>query len=752
MQNNMVGSDKKYQIFLSHKSEDYIQYGSQIYEELKDLFECWVDKEELRKYVANGYKEKIQDAILKSEIVVFIYTEGTNKSKFIIKEELLFAKENKIPILCFLVDDPTTMGDDLKAILGDIQWMYNIEDSSTITWVKESIEDAHKLHMIKGNINQLDDFKRDHFSINKLLLRIELQRYFGNVSDLVFGNLKYFDGFPESVYKDDLFKITVVPKAMFYPIPDALKDKMSEIRFLEEERSVRYNQLIERVNPEREELKNNLIGYISKYYQEIEEIKTFLENIALIVGERIIKEVTEYKRTYFNGPMLGVYDISSIIRRGEVEDHSIDMQMYYSDYFTFKFTVELFHNLYSRKNTFSNIEIGNIKKYAPFLCSLGMGGFLAIKQGDNHSLMWTRRSNSISSGDMWHFSYDETVHVLKDAVMDDKGEIIVSKDREVTIDPYKNMYRGLFEENGVHRDMLSRNKGIFGLGLIMSDRLEVEVLSYAEVIFDSGTRAIQKLKQYKDSSTDGVMEISKLKLLPIGDNKDLMGLLLTPESKSLSDVLDAKFDKLFSYEDTEKPLNGINRGRRTYIDSTAQIGEDSLIEADCEIPVGCKIGKNCKINRNVILREGVTIGDNVLIEEYSTLSTNCVIGAGCKIHRNVFIDDDVIIGNNVKIQNNVSVYHGVELADGVFVGPSAVFTNDKRPRSINDDGSIKSSADWTVSKTIVKRGASIGGGATIVCGVTIGEWAMIGAGSVVVKDVEANTTVYGNPASTKGGI
>lgn len=90
--------------------------------------------------------------------------------------------------------------------------------------------------------------------------------------------------------------------------------------------------------------------------------------------------------------------------------------------------------------------------------------------------------------------------------------------------------------------------------------------------------------------------------------------------------------------------------------------------------------------------------------------------------------------------------HGVILEDGVFIGPSVAFTNDKYPRSINKDGSLKTNNDWKVSKTIIKYGASIGANATIICGVTIGEWAMIGAGSVVTKDVPPYTLVVGNPA------
>jgi acetyltransferase-like isoleucine patch superfamily enzyme len=98
------------------------------------------------------------------------------------------------------------------------------------------------------------------------------------------------------------------------------------------------------------------------------------------------------------------------------------------------------------------------------------------------------------------------------------------------------------------------------------------------------------------------------------------------------------------------------------------------------------------------------------------------------------------------------VYHGVTLEDGVFCGPHCVFTNDKQPRSINPDGSLKSMADWTVSRTLVKMGAAIGAHATIVCGTTIGRWAMVGAGAVVTRDVPDYALVYGNPARLHGFV
>lgn len=141
---------------------------------------------------------------------------------------------------------------------------------------------------------------------------------------------------------------------------------------------------------------------------------------------------------------------------------------------------------------------------------------------------------------------------------------------------------------------------------------------------------------------------------------------------------------------------------------------------------------------------GATLGEGTRVWHQAHIRRDAVIGSDCNLGKNVFVDEGVVIGSRVKIQNNVSVYRGVELADEVFVGPSAVFTNDLHPRAAG--------ADWKVSTTVVHRGASIGANATIVCGTEIGEHAMIGAGSVVTRDVAPHQLVVGNPARPHGWV
>jgi acetyltransferase-like isoleucine patch superfamily enzyme len=158
------------------------------------------------------------------------------------------------------------------------------------------------------------------------------------------------------------------------------------------------------------------------------------------------------------------------------------------------------------------------------------------------------------------------------------------------------------------------------------------------------------------------------------------------------------------------------------------------IHPTADVSPEAQIGDGTRIWHHVQVREGAVIGQN------------CILGKG------VYIDAGVTLGDNVKIQNYVSVYHGVTIEDGVFIGPHVCFTNDLRPRAINPDGSLKAADDWVLTKTLIQRGAAIGANSTIVCGHTVGEWAMIGSGSVVSRDIPPYGLVWGNPAALHGFV
>lgn len=158
------------------------------------------------------------------------------------------------------------------------------------------------------------------------------------------------------------------------------------------------------------------------------------------------------------------------------------------------------------------------------------------------------------------------------------------------------------------------------------------------------------------------------------------------------------------------------------------------------------------IHPSATVEDHVTIGQDTRIWHLVQVRPGAVIGSECNIGRGVFIDSQVIIGNRVKIQNYVSIYHGVTIEDGVFIGPHVVFTNDKIPRAINPDGSAKSGSDWQVVPTLVKYGAALGANAVLVCGITVGRWALVGSGAVVTRDVPDYGLVVGNPARLIGYV
>ena len=151
------------------------------------------------------------------------------------------------------------------------------------------------------------------------------------------------------------------------------------------------------------------------------------------------------------------------------------------------------------------------------------------------------------------------------------------------------------------------------------------------------------------------------------------------------------------------------------------------------------------VHESSYVDEGCQIGEGTKIWHFSHIMKGCTIGERCNIGQNVVISPDVTLGNGVKIQNNVSVYTGVVCEDGVFLGPSCVFTNVINPRAF-----IERKSEYR--KTVVKEGASIGANATIVCGHDIGQYAFVGAGAVVTKDVPDYAIVLGNPARIRGYV
>ena len=161
---------------------------------------------------------------------------------------------------------------------------------------------------------------------------------------------------------------------------------------------------------------------------------------------------------------------------------------------------------------------------------------------------------------------------------------------------------------------------------------------------------------------------------------------------------------------------------------------DVYIHPTAEVSTDAQLGAGTRIWHHAQVREGVHMG------------SQCIVGKG------TYIDFDVAIGNNVKIQNYSLLYHGATVEDGVFIGPRVCLTNDKMPRAITPDGALKGTDDWEVGPIVVRYGASLGAGSLVLPGVTIGRFAMVGAGAVVTRDVPDFGLVVGQPARLVGYV
>ena len=707
----------KKDVFISYKREN-AAFVSRVSNELEShLINVWFDLNELHEDVGEEYTKRIQEGIANFEYFMLIYTKEVENSDFIIENELKYAIDKGKKILFYPKDPIDLKSSRISPLIEKIQWL---DTQETVTYQKNTQELIHN-EIKKAQLSTLTNSAHGYSIFddqNIFLIRIAIQKKLHRITP--FGNYNKLCGTAQNeVFDNNSLRLRVLNKSLFIDIPSEYRPILEDMNFFKKDKLQEIERHLQDCKPDNSELYNRIVSFLNdnnKIYPMtklwgwlnvhlVEEkystitipeedemtVELFISTIAKMVACSFINDL-KGKKTMFNGAELGVYEITDT-RVTNTENRFVDVQLYYSDYFTFKCMTEMYHILCSiNDGPITVTSVSDIKPLAPFLCSLGLGGFLTVYSNNDIQLMWTKRSDSISSGDMWHFSYDETVSLLKDAAKDSQGRLMTASDGTLHIDVNNILFRALEEEIGANQSQVSEdNHGLFEIGIIKSERLEVELISYATLRLPKEPSLKEQIKSMHDVSADGYMEISKIEFIPLHDYSPLVGRLITPESYEL-------FKRL---------------GERLRLN----VGKASF--------VGC----------GTTIEEGSTIGDNVKI------------GDNCKIHRNVHIGNNVTIGNNVKIQNNNTIYEGVHLADGVFVGTNVSFTNDRYPRSIRrGDGLPVQRGDWKLEETHVCYGASIGAGAVILCGVTIGEWAMVGCGAVVLHDVPAGAVVAGNPA------
>lgn len=708
--------DEKKDVFISYKREN-AGYVERLFNELNEHgIKAWFDLNELHQNVGKRYTNRIHKGIDNSEYFLLIYTKEVENSEFIIKEELGYAVEKNKTILFYPKERIDIKNSALKEFVEKIQWLDTEASAVNQPDTQESIVDEKRLAALSALIN-VENGKCVFEDQSLFLIRIALQRLLGRIT--VFGNYKKLCG-PDlnEFYQFDNFTLSVLNKALFIDVPVVYRQELTRLKFFRKDDIKTIERHLDQLHPDNEELMLKFRQFLelhadvyslSAIHKQLERqlhaapyesivlpeltdfgVAQFVEVVASMVARSFISDLKADK-TLFNGAELGVYSITDN-RIINTEEHCVDIQLYYSDYFTFKCMTEMYHLLCSiddKPFTINNAK--DVQPLAPFLCSLGLGGFIATYIQGKPSLMWTKRSGNISSGDIWHFSYDETVSLLLDGVKDEKGQLLLDENNVVHIDTRNILFRALKEEVGATQERIEKyGYGLFEVGIIKSERLEIELISQAVLQLNDDPTPQEQIKEMHDNASDGYLEIAKVQFIPLRQRKELIGRLLTPESYA---VYTRMLERL----------------------------KDN-------------IGRNVKLGRNLLIEEGSFIEDGA------------EIGDDCRIHRNVHIGTNVKIGNKVKIQNNNSIYEGVELEDGAFIGTNVSFINDRYPRSIKRDGSVVGSGDWKLEKTKVCYGASIGAGSVIMCGVTIGRWAMVAAGSVVLTDVPERTMVAGNPA------
>lgn len=642
-------NEYKYDIFISYSSTDR-PFVQQVVHTLKDSgYRVWRDEDILFKYSGDRYNVRIESGIDESAVVLYIHSNSSVRKTFVQDKELPYALKKGKKILLYPYNGIKSRPKNQE--LWGIQYIAVAENPET------------------GK-------KDERFSILSAV-----QRCFGDLTPS--GRYVKLETCSE-ILSPEQISAQLTDMKFILSIPESRREELKSLGF--------YSEMSDDTR-----MLDKLRCFLQKFDGET-DADSLIEETACEVADYVLGRLRSHA-TMFNGPMVGVSEITAQRSPDGIETHSLTLKMYRSDYFTFKVMSKIYGNLIAslgdKGNPFDIRTIEDIPYYAPFLCSLGMGGFLLRKEGLKESALWIKRSSGCEAANLYHFSYDETV-AIKDLEEDGKA-----------VNLYGTMYRGIKEELGLGRNELMPDGGIFEIGVILtSSRIELELLSF-QVLHPS---AYSRFPELLEAADDAKLEVGEHFFLQLGDHRrELAGRFPTPEALALIQRLEVRY-------------------------------KDELLLRQKRNALLVQISPLAEMGRDVKTDDFVILGDR------------CRIGVECKIHHFVHIDEDVVIGNRVKIQNNVMIPHGVTLEDGVFVGPSVVFTNDKSPRSVTPEGQLKSGDDWTMTPTLVKEGASLGGGAVIVCGVSIGRWAMVGAGAVVTKDVPDYALVVGCPAKVIGRV
>lgn len=714
---NKKRKQHKWDVFLTYSSS-IIDFAQRLRDELVqfEINPCF-DREILTANTGRLYKDVIQNGISQSHKFLLIYTPEINNSNFIIEKEVAYARKIGKDIICVVpeIDACKKMSVELYGLLDGAHWIVagNNDSEYIYSKIREIIPSENKI----PRVDYIHIIRESIFT-DVLLSSIasEISLLFGTSTNGVFVKLFQSD---DSAYKWKNVKMKILPKSFFFQIPLQKMEDLKYLHFLDITKTQHAEEIISSVfncSNKEYDIHNRLVSFISNNY-ELSDIydwlrlhipsyvKTFskldfsilslFDVCANYVADNIISDLNNSK-TMFNADLTGVYNITET----RTDDGKVlSFYLYYTDYFTYKCMTVLYHILRSVKDCF-NINENNIVDYSPFLASIGLGGLIVCKQGDESFLMFSKRSSSASFEAIWHLSYDESVSVSKDCVRGENSMIKIGEDNSLTIDPFCVYKRGLYEENGINVNQDDISCGIVSVGLLKGELIEIEILSYYEYLMDIDKEIHVEMLKLQDSYIDSYFEF-----LPIGKLYKLNEVLATPESKYLSTLLNNMYN--------------------SYIGSRYDVERGNYVDIGINVNIGhySSLGDLCKIGNG------------------------CNIGSRCELHRNVLIDDEVVIGHRVRIDNNNSIFYGIEIDNDVYIGQNVSFCTEKDSwKIVNDEEEGIKDENKHCFRIFVHKGASIGSGSIIKGGITIGENAIIRPGSVVVSDVPDDAIVTGNPA------
>lgn len=483
-------SNYKYDIFISYSKHDKDFVKSLVRELKKYGYRIWRDRDILYKYAGDKYLPRVEEGIDESALVLYIHSGASCRSKFVQQIELPYAIEKGKQILMY------------RYKIKSMPKMLELARRQAI----ETPEDPE----LAGKGPLFD-----------ILMAVRVN--FGELSPE--GQYVKLETNHE-IWSPEQINARLTDSEFILPVPTSRREVLEAHHFVC--RSSADTRLFTRLR-----------DFLTACDLQ-EDIDAFIERKSCEVADYFMERIRMHK-TIFNGPMLGVASITAHRSADGKEVHSIDLEMYSSDYFTFKVVSGIYKELIQRENSeelFNIRSIADIPRFAPFLSSLGMGGFMLLDKGDALRALWIKRSDECEAGRRYHFSYDETVGV-KDVNPDNRR-----------VDVYNTLYRGMNEELGLTPKELTGQGGIFEIGVILTDdRIELEMLSYQQMTL----KAYERFALLLEAADDSKLEVGNPYFWTMDEYKrELVNKTLTPEALALIQRLEVRNFKIDHDENLEK--------------------------------------------------------------------------------------------------------------------------------------------------------------------------------------------------------